>query len=726
VADGEAVVSPVEDRRLPQAKVVLTRSTADNAPLRTRLEARGVSVVELPTAAVRLIAGEPDARTIHGWLERAAAIAFTSRHGVEGFAATCGSGCLLRFQERGGLVGAVGLATASAVSALGGAADVVAVAPATAATLAELLATRLANRAGSLVVAIKGRSARPELSDGLLAAGIAVQSAVVYENAEPAPPTPELAARCAAADAVFVAAPSATDRVLQWVPELRHKAIVAIGPTTAAALAQHHLAAAAIADAPTTEAACSAIGRALRILGRKAWRATDPMPTPLSKPPQELAMPVDSPASARTWTRAGSDALVARAEARIPGGVNSPVRACKSVGGKPLHIARGEGPYLWDVDGQRYVDWCMSWGPLILGHAHPDVVAAVRNAAPNGLSYGACHPGEVELAELIVSAFPGAEMCRLVSSGTEAVMTALRLCRGATGRPLVVKFEGGYHGHSDGLLVKAGSGLVTGADPGAEASSKGIPPEVAALTVSLPFADRAAVEALFSHHGERIAAVVVEPLPANNGLLVQTDAFLHGLRALCDQHGALLVLDEVISGFRLQFGGYGSLHGVRADLTTLGKIVGGGMPIGAVVGPAKYLEQLAPVGPVYQAGTLSGNPVSVAAGLATLRLLRDRPAIYAHLDLVGAHLEHALQARGLSCVRVGSIVWPYFAAAEFPHRADAIDTTAVQRFNQAYQHVLEHGHYLPPSAYEVMFPSLAHETAHADSLADAWAEVLRP
>ncbi|MSP92674.1 MAG: aminotransferase class III-fold pyridoxal phosphate-dependent enzyme [Myxococcales bacterium] len=420
------------------------------------------------------------------------------------------------------------------------------------------------------------------------------------------------------------------------------------------------------------------------------------------------------------WTRAGSDAWVARATRAIPGGVHSPVRACKSVGGQPLYFSHGAGAHLWDVDGQRYVDWCQSWGPLLLGHAHADVVRAVCDAAPRGLSYGACHPAEVELAELIASAFPGAEMTRLMSSGTEAVMTALRLARGATGRPLLVKFEGGYHGHSDGLLVKAGSGLVTGAQPGADASSAGIPAEIAALTVSLPFADLGAVDALFAAHGERIAAVIIEPLPANNGLLVQTPAFLHGLRSVCDRFGTLLVLDEVISGFRLHFGGYGALHGVRADLTTLGKIVGGGMPIGALTGPARLLELLAPAGPVYQAGTLSGNPVSVAAGLATLRILRDQPDVYARATEVAARLCDRLDAGGLPwlrATRVGSIVWPYFAEGPLPDRADTIAPPAVERYNRMYAAVLRAGHYLPPSAYEVMFASAAHELAHADDLA---------
>jgi len=423
-----------------------------------------------------------------------------------------------------------------------------------------------------------------------------------------------------------------------------------------------------------------------------------------------------------TWSRETSDAWYARAEQRIPGGVNSPVRACKSVHGKPLYFARGAGAVLVDVDGIRYVDFCMSWGPLILGHAEPSVVAAVQAAAPQGLSYGACHPGEVAMADALTAAFAPFDMARLTSSGTEAVMTALRLARGATARPLVVKFEGGYHGHVDGLLVKAGSGLVTGAQPGAEASSAGIPAEVASLTVSLPFGDLAAAQALFETHGERIAAVILEPLPANNGLLVQSAAFLQGLRDLTSEHGALLIFDEVISGFRLHHGGYGQFVGVLPDLVTLGKIIGGGMPIGAVVGPKSVLSLLAPVGPVYQAGTLSGNPVSIAAGLATLAQLGDE-SVYKRLECLGAYLEKGLAESGvawLRCKRVGSIVWPYFAEGDIPTTADAISPVAVQRFNAMYQSVLEAGVYLPPSAYEVLFLSTAHTEADLDRLVAAW------
>ena len=420
-----------------------------------------------------------------------------------------------------------------------------------------------------------------------------------------------------------------------------------------------------------------------------------------------------------------SEAWFERACNVIPGGVHSPVRAFKSVGGKPIYFASAEGARLRDVDGHSYLDFQMSWGPLILGHADPDVVAAVQAVAPLGLSYGATHRTEVELAERIVSAFPGAEMCRFVSSGTEAVMTALRLARGATRRSIVVKFSGGYHGHIDSLLVRAGSGLITGAEAGSEPTSAGIPRDVAATTLVARLGDLEGVAALFRRHGAEIAAVVLEPMPANNGLLLQTPAFLRGLRELCTAHGSLLIFDEVISGFRLQFGGYGEMVGVRPDLTTLGKIIGGGLPVGAVVGSRALLELLAPVGPVYQAGTLSGNPVSMAAGLATLRKL-ENPAVYAKLEALGASLAGALQAEGkgqMQVVRVGSIVWPWLDAAAPPCDAESIPSGAedghVRRFNAMHRPLLDAGFYLPPSAYEVLFLSAAHEEADVSALAQA-------
>lgn len=410
-----------------------------------------------------------------------------------------------------------------------------------------------------------------------------------------------------------------------------------------------------------------------------------------------------------------------RACAAIPGGVHSPVRAFKSVAGLPVYFASTGGARVTDVDGNRYVDFCMSWGPLILGHAHPDVVGPVRYAATQGLSYGACHPAEVELAEQVVAAFAGMDRCRLVSSGTEAVMTALRIARGATGRQLIVKFEGGYHGHSDGLLVKAGSGLITGAEAGTEPTSAGIPTGVAATTLVVPLGDLAAVREIFASHGDQIAALVVEPVPANNGLLPQGRAWLQGLRDITTAHGALLIFDEVITGFRTRYGGYGDGQGIQADLVTLGKIIGGGMPIGAIVGPARRMDLLAPVGPVYQAGTLSGNPVSVAAGSATLELLADGGP-YEHLEQIGAHMALRVRQSGRAwpqIQRVGSICWLYFDDSPLPTAADGISALHVRRFNQLHGKLLDLGLYLPPSAYEVLFLSTAHVVADIDELMDA-------
>ena len=405
----------------------------------------------------------------------------------------------------------------------------------------------------------------------------------------------------------------------------------------------------------------------------------------------------------------------------IPGGVHSPVRAFKSVAGLPVYFASTSGARVTDVDGNRYLDFCMSWGPLILGHAHPEVVEPVRYAATLGLSYGACHPAEVELAEQVVAAFGGMDRCRLVSSGTEAVMTALRIARGATGRPLIVKFEGGYHGHSDGLLVKAGSGLITGLEAGAEPTSAGIPAGVAATTLVIPLGDLDAVREVFASHGDQIAALVVEPVPANNGLLPQGKAWLEGLREITAAHGSLLILDEVITGFRIRHGGYGEGQGIQADLVTLGKIIGGGMPIGAIVGPARFMDLLAPVGPVYQAGTLSGNPVSVAAGTATVELLQDGSA-HARLEALGAYLAKRVTESGRTwpqVQRVGSICWLYFDDGPLPTAADGISELHVSRFNAMHGRLLERGLYLPPSAYEVLFLSTAHSEADIDELMDA-------
>jgi glutamate-1-semialdehyde 2,1-aminomutase len=416
--------------------------------------------------------------------------------------------------------------------------------------------------------------------------------------------------------------------------------------------------------------------------------------------------------------RSQSEKLFERARQVMPGGVSSPVRAFRSVGGNPVYFARAGGSRFEDADGNRYSDYCMSWGPLVLGHAHPAVIEAVRKAAMDGLSFGACCAAEIELAERVLQAFPGQEMVRFVSSGTEAVMTALRLARGATGRPRILKFEGGYHGHSDSLLVKAGSGLATFGT----SSSLGVPAAFAEQTVVCALDDEAALEAAFARYGSELAAAVVEPLPGNNGLLEQRPEWLRTLRRLCSEHGALLIFDEVISGFRLRFGGYGDLVDVPADIVTLGKVIGGGMPVGALAGSRALMERLAPVGGVYQAGTLSGNPISLAAGITTMDLLADGTA-YARMEQLGALLdstlaEHAATRPWLRWRRVGSLIWFHLADMEIPRRADGIDQGAIERMNAVHGPMLDRGIYLPPSAYELLFLSAAHSEAQVIELVD--------
>ena len=414
--------------------------------------------------------------------------------------------------------------------------------------------------------------------------------------------------------------------------------------------------------------------------------------------------------------RPRSERLYARAQELMPGGVNSPVRAFGAVGGTPVFFAGAAGSRVQDADGHDYIDFCQSWGPLILGHADPDVVGAVQRAAARGLSFGACHAAEAELAELILAGYPDAERVRLMSSGTEAVMTALRIARGATGRPLILKFEGGYHGHHDSLLVKAGSGLATTG----LASSAGVPETVAAATVVARLDDEESVSAAFAAHGSDIAATILEPIPANNGLLPQRPEFLDHVAAATRSAGALLIADEVITGFRLRYGASAAAERLQPDLVTLGKIIGGGMPIGAVAGSARLLELLAPAGPVYQAGTLSGNPLSVAAGCATLQALAD-PQRYAALEELGASLEQSIGTAavpGLRLIRCGSMLWPYFAPGQ-PRAAHQIAQPAIGRFNRAYAGFLERGLYLPPSGYEVGFLATAHTDAECSALAKA-------
>ena len=416
--------------------------------------------------------------------------------------------------------------------------------------------------------------------------------------------------------------------------------------------------------------------------------------------------------------------LLERARACMPGGVSSPVRAFGSVEGEPPFLARGAGALVWDSEGREYVDLVGSWGPLILGHAHPAVIEAVTRAARDGLTFGATCAAEVELAERVLARFPCGDMLRFVSSGTEAVMSAVRLARGATGRARILKFEGCYHGHSDGLLVKAGSGLFTIGD-GAQPSSAGVPAEITQLTDVLPLDDEEALRAYFAARGDQLAAVLIEPLPANAGLLVQRPQFLALLRELSRACGALLICDEVISGFRIAPGGATQRFGLEPDIVTLGKIVGGGMPVGAYLARRELMEHVAPLGPVYQAGTLAGNPLAMAAGLATLRELDDT-RVYARLEALGAQLEQGLAAslarHGVagSVVRVGSILWLALQAGEAPRTSDCIDPAAARVFGRLHPRALERGLWLPPSAYEVAFVSLAHDEPLIDRALEAF------
>lgn len=417
---------------------------------------------------------------------------------------------------------------------------------------------------------------------------------------------------------------------------------------------------------------------------------------------------------------AASEKLFEKAQGLLPGGVSSPVRAFKHVGGAPVFMTRGEGAKVWDEDGNQYLDFCLAWGPLILGHAHPAVIEAVQKAVKDGLAFGTCHRHEGMLGERVLEAFkPHHQRVRFVVSGTEAVLTAVRLARAATKRPLLLKFSGCYHGHVDALMVKAGSGVATLG----LAESEGVTPTVANDTVVVPLGDQAALEGAFKQYGDRIAAVILEPLPANNGLLTQTPAFLKALRAITAQHGSLLIFDEVISGFRFGFHGYGKVVDVVPDLTTLGKVVGGGLPVGAVAGPQALMERLAPMGGVYQAGTMAGNPVALAAGIATLDVLKTG-APYAQLQRLGEAFDArvAKLGRGPRWRRVGSVVWPYFdPAGEIPSTAEGISKAAVDQFRAPYRRWLEQGVYFPPSAYEVGFFSAAHQVADVQRLAEVLA-----
>jgi len=406
----------------------------------------------------------------------------------------------------------------------------------------------------------------------------------------------------------------------------------------------------------------------------------------------------------------------------IPGGVNSPVRAFRGVGGEPFFVASAEGARITDVDGRSYLDFVGSWGPLILGHAARPVVEAVTAAVLRGTSYGAPTPGEVDLAEMITAAYPSMEMVRLVSSGTEATMSAIRVARGATGRDVLLKFDGCYHGHADSLLVKAGSGGATFGIP----DSAGVPEGLARLTVTASFNDIAGVGAIFEARGREIAAVIVEPVAGNMGVVPPAPGFLESLRQLCTRHGAVLIFDEVITGFRVAFGGAQAMYGVRPDLTCLGKIIGGGLPVGAYGGRRDLMSRVAPLGAVYQAGTLSGNPLAVAAGLATLRALREGD-VYRRLDTRGAELERGLIAAAgkagipFTVNRVGSMLTGFFTDAFVTDYATAkrSDTARYARFFHA---MLARGVFLAPSQFEAAFVSLAHRDADIAAAAEAAAQ----
>ena len=413
--------------------------------------------------------------------------------------------------------------------------------------------------------------------------------------------------------------------------------------------------------------------------------------------------------------------LFERAQKTIPGGVNSPVRAFRQVGGVPRFVTKANGPYFWDANGQRYIDLIMSWGPMIAGHANPEVVAAVQKAAETSFSYGAPTEGEIELAERICALMPSVEQVRMVSSGTEATMSALRLARGYTNRDLIIKFEGCYHGHADSLLVKAGSGLLTFADSTQNApSSGGVPQDLVKHTLVLPYNDVAAIEEVFKKQGDQIAAVILEPIAGNMNLIVPSKEFLSVIRSLTTKHGSVLIYDEVMTGFRVALGGAQSLQGITPDLTCLGKVMGGGMPMAAFGGKKEIMSKLAPLGNVYQAGTLSGNPVAVAAGLKNLEII-SREGFYECLtgqtEKLMAGLKQAADKANIPFAvdSVGGMFGFYFAS-EVPTSYEAVTKTDIEAFKKFFHLMLDEGVYLAPSAYEAGFTSIAHDNAVVDAI----------
>lgn len=418
--------------------------------------------------------------------------------------------------------------------------------------------------------------------------------------------------------------------------------------------------------------------------------------------------------------------LFQRAVRVLPGGVNSPVRACRNVGREPRFIARASGAYLWDVECRRYIDYVGSWGPMILGHSFPLVTQAVERAVQKGLSFGAPCEAEVRMAELMCKLVPGLEMVRMVNSGTEAVMSALRVARGATGRDKIIKFAGNYHGHCDAMLVKAGSGALTGGSP----DSKGVTAHAAGDTLTAQYNDLDSVRALLEANPGQVAAVIVEPVAANMGVVPPQPGFLEGLRSLCDESGALLIFDEVITGFRLALGGAQSYFGVRADLVTFGKIIGGGMPVGAYGGSRTLMEQVAPCGPIYQAGTLSGNPVAMAAGLAQLAYLREHREVYEQLEekskLLATGLRKLAAERGVPVQvnQIGSLATVFFTDGPVSSYESAC-ASDLKRFARWYQGLMDRGIYVAPSQFEALFLSAAHTQEDLSRTLEAAGEVLR-
>jgi glutamate-1-semialdehyde 2,1-aminomutase len=419
-----------------------------------------------------------------------------------------------------------------------------------------------------------------------------------------------------------------------------------------------------------------------------------------------------------------SQSLYERALKMIPGGVNSPVRACKSVGADPLFIDRAEGCLIYDADGNRFIDYIGSWGPMILGHRHPAVVAAINAALERGTSFGAPTDLEIQLAEMVVDAVDSVEIVRMVNSGTEAAMSAIRLARGVTGRDLVIKFDGCYHGHADTLLVAAGSGVATLGIPG----SPGVPPDVAKHTLSLPFNDVEALKEVMDAKGDQVAAVIIEPVGGNMGLVPPVDGFLQSLRDLTAKHGAVLIFDEVMTGFRVAYGGAQSRYGIAPDLSCFGKVIGGGLPVGAYGGKLEIMSQIAPEGSVYQAGTLSGNPIAMAAGIATLEQLQQ-PGIYEDLEaksarLAGGLAEAARQAGIAAQVEhVGSMLGMFFTDRQVANFEDA-KSCDLNRFSAFFQGMRQQGIYIAPSQFEVLFLSTAHAAEHIDATIDAAHRVL--